>query len=134
MPTDPLAALEAAAALGENATKRPLQLLTNGLLPYLQLVDSQHDSIGKLVKCEQPTAEYIVAAANLPLAAIAEELRAKDAEIERLRSDVQVLKNAAKAAFDNLLAQQNGGRLLRRDTVIGILGAALTPAAGADHA
>ena len=91
--SDIIQQIEAAAALGEKATERPWRAETENELNHTirGTVPPQCFKMDDLVgdRIHPIDAAYIVAAANLPLSAIAEELRAKDAEIERLRAFVR---------------------------------------------
>lgn len=87
--SDILKQLDAAAELGKAATKRPWAVDKPSINSKALFVGNDDRLIYRddtPTRIDEANAAYIVASAGLDHAAVAAELRAKDAEIERLRA------------------------------------------------
>ena len=155
--TDLLKQLDAAAELGKKATERPWATSNSenmvlskdgsryvhkptGYIPEIFVMGD-----GETGYMTPETANYITAACSLDHAAIAAELRAKDAEIERLREALRNIADVPACSPDGQLyyeiSSEDGQTGVMPVDPIGWIQdaankarAALTPAAGADHA
>lgn len=130
-----LASLDAAAELGKKATKRPWtaylgNTTTDGRPnPPCEAVTAHRNRVRVCSNCTATDARFIDASGNLDHAAIAAELRAKDAALAHAHSVLNLVLHRIDWSKVNPL--QVDEATVRE--AVDVVRSALTPAAGDDH-